>query len=64
MQWNTAVDAEISIVDVNGRMVHKFVTDGKLLNTFDIHDLSSGSYVIHIVDLNTKQQQSAIFNKL
>ncbi len=64
LQWSTVVDAEISIVDVNGKIVHKFVTNGKLLNTFDIHDLSSGSYVIHIIDLNTKRQQSAIFNKL
>ncbi|HWB63759.1 MAG TPA: T9SS type A sorting domain-containing protein, partial [Chitinophagales bacterium] len=63
IQWNTNVDAEISIIDLTGKVVKAFESNNQLLNSLDIHALATGTYVLRITDKATREQQSVKFSK-
>ena len=63
IEWNVRTEAEIVVTDVSGKEVKRYSTIG-LLNAMDIHQMSSGVYVIVITDKQTQQQQSVKFTKL
>lgn len=63
VQWSIKTVAEISLEDMNGKTVRQFVVNGTLFNSFDIHDMPSGVYILRITDKETLQQQSAKFIK-
>jgi hypothetical protein len=62
IEWSVKTDAEIVIMDMSGKEVRKYSTSG-LLNALDIHEMSSGVYIIRIMDKQTQQQQSVRFTK-
>jgi PKD repeat protein len=63
LEWTLHTEAEVSIIDITGKSVKHFVVAGALLNTFDIHDIATGSYTVRITDKQTKEVQSVRFTK-
>lgn len=63
IDWNVNAAAEITIADLNGQIVKHFVANANQLNTFNIHDLPSGTYVISITDKESNRHQNARFTK-
>ncbi len=63
MVWSTPAKAEISVIDLNGNVVSTLITNGDIKTVYDIHNLSSGAYILRITDKSTNQQQSRLFTK-
>lgn len=61
--WSQKVNAEIAIIDMNGKIVGTFETGNGLNDTYNVHDLASGPYAVRITDKATNQQQSIMFSK-
>lgn len=61
--WPQPSNAEIAVIDLNGNVVRKFISGGLTGNTYDIHGLASGAYIIRITDKTSNQQQSVLFSK-
>ena len=63
LTWSEKPEAEVSIVDLNGKVIGNFICNGDLSNAINIKALSAGTYVLRIMDKVSKAQQSMLFNK-
>jgi len=64
IDWNTASSADIRISDMTGRVVETFNTENSVTNSFNIHNLATGSYLITLTDKSTNATQTVKFIKL
>jgi hypothetical protein len=62
--WNTATSAELTITDMSGRTVARLTSENSINSTFNIHDLSAGTYILHVLDKSSGVAQSVKFVKL
>jgi hypothetical protein len=49
---------------LNGSVVLSFISNGVTTNVYDVHDLTSGTYIIRITDKTNNSSQSLLFSKL
>ena len=61
--WSQKVNAEVSVVDLNGNVISTLVTNGDMKTAFDIHSLAAGAYIVRVTDKSNNQQQSMLFSK-
>jgi PKD repeat protein len=64
VDFNIATTAEMRISDITGRIISVFSAENTINNTLDIQNLTSGSYILTIVDKASKAEQSVKFVKL
>ncbi len=62
--WTQKSKAEIAILDLSGKVMQVYLSNGSVKNTFNVHNLIPGDYIIRITDTVTHKQQSVMFNKL
>jgi hypothetical protein len=63
-EWNTNSVAEVSMYNLTGALVKTYTCTGATLNSFDIHALAAGPYLIRITDKQNNTQHAVLFNKL
>jgi len=63
LAWSAKPDADVTISDLSGKVIKRLVATGAALSTLDIHELTSGIYIISITDKQTMQVQSIRFSK-
>ena len=61
--WSASINAEVSIIDLNGKVINTVITNGEMKTAFDIHSLATGTYLVRVTDKNTNEQQSMMFSK-
>ena len=61
--WTKQSNAEVTILDLNGKVVSTLTTAGDMKTVYDVHGLASGSYIVRITDKTNNQQQSVLFSK-
>ena len=61
--WSQKSNADVTITDMAGNVIHSYSTTGEMKNTYDVHGLSAGAYVLRISDRTTGQQHSMLFSK-
>jgi PKD repeat protein len=61
--WSEKSNADVAIVDLNGKIISSFVTIGDTRNDLNIKNLASGAYILRITDKSDNQQHSLLFSK-
>jgi len=64
VEWDINAKMDVVMYSVTGSIVKSFTIQSTALNTFDIHDLAAGTYIIRATDSQTNEQHSTLFTKL
>jgi len=64
LEWSQKMNAEISVLDMNGNVLSTLINPGDRTTVLDIHTLATGAYILRITDLTSNKQESLLFTKL
>ena len=63
LTWSEKPEAEVSVIDLNGKVITTLICNNGLTNSVNVKALSPGTYILRITGKGLNAQQSILFSK-